>query len=87
MVAHAGSANERREYLIDLREREKIEISDATFEFASSLDFDLVRRYAVFTDGNIQQGGKVYIPVAVGMNPAKNTIKLTLVSSNISMLL
>lgn len=87
LLAHAGSANERREYLIDLREREKIEISDATFEFASSIDFDLVRRYAVFTDGNIKQGGKVYIPVAVGMNPAKNTIKLTLVSSNISMLL
>lgn len=66
---------------IDLEQREKIEIEAAQFEryYQSSHYFDLALNYAVITDGS-----KVFIPVAVGMNPRMNTLKLTLVSTNVT---
>lgn len=65
---------------IDTANREKIEIDAAHFEIYYHTDyFNLATSYAVVTDGN-----KVLIPVAVGMNPRMNTIKLTLVSTNVT---
>ena len=65
---------------IDTENREKIEINAAQFErYYADTYFDFVTSYAVVTDGS-----KVFIPVAVGMNPRMNTLKLTLVSTNVT---
>lgn len=65
---------------VDTGERELIEIDTAQFErYNLGYIFDLVSSYAVVTDGS-----KVFIPVAVGMNPRMNTLKLTLVSTNVT---
>ena len=65
---------------IDTQDREKIQIEAAQFEtYYWSGYFNLATAYAVVTDGE-----KVYIPVAVGMNPRMNTLKLTLVSTNVT---
>lgn len=67
---------------IDLQEREMIEIESAQFnryDGAGSDKFDLVTRPVSIVDGS-----KVFIPVAVGMNPRMNTLKLTLVSTNVT---
>lgn len=66
---------------IDTQNREKITIEAAKFERYYSLNhyFDMVSEYVVVKDGS-----KVYIPVAVGMNPRMNTVKLVLVSTNVT---
>lgn len=68
---------------IDKQNREKIEISEATFEQVidqwSGARFYIVAQYCVIVDGS-----KVYVPVAVGMNPRMNTIKLILVTTNVT---
>lgn len=65
---------------IDLQEREMIEIESAQFNLYNGVGyrFDLVTHPVVIVDGS-----KVFIPVAVGMNPRMNTLKLTLVSTNV----
>jgi hypothetical protein len=80
MMLPANSFCNSKEF-IDLEQREKIEIEAAQFEryYQSSHYFDLALNYAVITDGS-----KVFIPVAVGMNPRMNTLKLTLVSTNVT---
>lgn len=81
MMLPANSFCNAKTY-IDTGAREKIEINDAKFEryfWGGSYYWDFVTSYAVVTDGN-----KVYIPVAVGMNPRMNTLKLTLVSTNVT---
>ena len=65
---------------IDTANREKIEIDAAKFEVFSNA-YDFVSTYVVVKDGS-----KVFIPVAVGMNPRMNTIKLILVSTNVTKL-
>jgi hypothetical protein len=66
---------------IDMGQREMIELSDVEFErfYYSSYYFDPVTLYSVVLDGD-----KVYIPVAVGMNPRMNTMRLRLISSNVT---
>ena len=67
---------------IDTQNREQIEIEAAKFQRYNTSGvqlFDLVTSYAVIKDGT-----KVYIPVAVGMNPRMNTLKLRLVSTNVT---
>jgi hypothetical protein len=68
---------------IDKQNREKIEISEATFERVidqwSGARFYIAAQYCVVVDGS-----KVYVPVAVGMNPRMNTIKLILVTTNVT---
>lgn len=65
---------------IDMGEREKIEIEAAKSERLYYYGYYwLAGQYAVITDGD-----KVYIPVAVGMNPRMNSIRLTLVSTNVT---
>lgn len=64
---------------IDMGEREKIEIEAAKSErLYYGHYYWLATQYAIVTSGN-----KVYIPVAVGMNPRMNTLRLTLVSTNV----
>lgn len=60
---------------IDTQEREKLEIDGVKFE-RNPVDF--LANYIVVKDGE-----KVYLPVAVGMNPRMNKMKLTLVSTNV----
>ena len=65
---------------IDVDDREMIQIDAAEYELLYHQGyFDLVTSYAVVTDGD-----KVFIPVAVGMNPRMNTVRLTLVSTNVT---
>lgn len=65
---------------IDMGEREKIEIEAAKSErLYYGYYYWLATQYAIVTDGS-----KVYIPVAVGMNPRMNSIRLTLVSTNVT---
>ncbi|MBR3856818.1 MAG: hypothetical protein IKM68_02405 [Bacteroidaceae bacterium] len=65
---------------IDVDDREMIQIEAAEYELLYHQGyFDLVTSYAVVTDGD-----KVFIPVAVGMNPRMNTVRLTLVSTNVT---
>ncbi len=69
-------------YMIDTENRRMIEMDAAQFNRyyeGHSLYWDLATSYAVITDGN-----DVYVPVAVGMNPRMNTLKLTLVSTNVT---
>ena len=61
---------------IDISDREMIEIENAKFERYGN--YDIVTRPCVVIDGT-----KVFVPVAVGMNPRMNTVKLTLVSTNV----
>ena len=75
----ANSFNDNKGY-IDRESREQIEINAAQYKIYNiGGEFDLVNRYAVVIDGN-----KVFVPVAVGMNPRMNTLKLTLVSTNVT---
>ena len=67
---------------IDTGTRKKIEIDSAQFERYSAGGYnywDFQTSYAIIIDGN-----DVYIPVAVGMNPRMNTLRLTLVSTNVT---
>lgn len=67
---------------IDTQNREKIEIGAVKFERYNPTGiqmFDFVSGYVVVKDE-----AKVYIPVAVGMNPRMNTVKLRLVSTNVT---
>lgn len=66
---------------IDMQERKMIEIDDAQFERYSGINgyFDFVTRLVTVVDGT-----EVYIPVSVGMNPRMNTLKLILVSTNVT---
>ena len=66
---------------IDKKNRKQLEISAATYEEYHSRygNYDLVCWYCPITDG-----GNVYLPVAVGMNPRMNTIKLRLVTTNVT---
>lgn len=65
---------------MDMADREKIELESVKSERYQVPGgfYWLAGQYAVITDGS-----KVYIPVAVGMNPRMNTLKLTLVSTNV----
>lgn len=64
---------------IDKKNREKIEINAAKFEtYYSGGYFELVSSYCVIKDGD-----KVYIPVAVGLNPRMNSVKLRLITTNV----
>lgn len=65
---------------IDTQEREKLEIDGVKFERLTFYPYqdDFVANYLVVKDGE-----KVYLPVAVGMNPRMNTLRLTLVSTNV----
>lgn len=65
---------------IDTQEREKLEIDGVTFERITFYPYqaDFLANYIVVKDGE-----KVYLPVAVGMNPRMNQMKLTLVSTNV----
>ena len=75
----ANSFNDNKGY-IDRESRVQIEINAAQYKIYNiGGEFDLVNRYAVVIDGN-----KVFVPVAVGMNPRMNTLKLTLVSTNVT---
>lgn len=79
MMLPANSFCNSKNY-IDAEQREKIEIESARFQrYEEGIRYyDLATSYAVITDGS-----KVFIPVAVGMNPRMNTLKLTLVSTNV----
>lgn len=68
-------------YYIDTENRKKIVIGAAKFQTyeGRSFFYDMVTSYALIYDGN-----DVYIPVAIGMNPRNSTVKLTLVSTNVS---
>ena len=48
-------------------------------EYVDTYPFNLIGNYCVIVDGS-----KVYVPVAVGMNPRMNTIKLILVTTNVT---
>ena len=63
---------------IDTQNREKIEIEAAKFVRYDNA-FDIVTSYLVVKDGS-----KVYVPVAVGMNPRMNTVNLRLISTNVT---
>ena len=65
----------------DTCDREQIEIDSAQFErYEIGVDvLDFATSYLVVTDGS-----KVFIPVAVGMNPKMNTLYLRLVSTNVT---
>lgn len=65
---------------IDTQEREKLEIDGVKFERRTFYLYqaDFLANYIVVKDGE-----KVYLPVAVGMNPRMNKLKLTLVSTNV----
>lgn len=66
---------------IDTENREKIEIDAAKcvpYTWAGSR-YDFASGYIVVKDGS-----KIFLPVAVGMNPRMNTVKLTLVSTNVT---
>lgn len=80
MMLPANSFCNSKEF-IDLEQREKIEIEAAQFErYTQGIkNFDFALNYIVVKDGQ-----KVFIPVAVGMNPRMNTLKLTLVSTNVT---
>ena len=80
MMLPANSFCNSKEF-IDLEQREKIEIEAAQFErYTQGIKkFDFALNYIVVKDGQ-----KVFIPVAVGMNPRMNTLKLTLVSTNVT---
>lgn len=80
MMLPANSFCNSKEF-IDLEQREKIEIEAAQFERyeQGTKNFDFALNYIVVKDGQ-----KVFIPVAVGMNPRMNTLKLTLVSTNVT---
>ena len=80
MMLPANSFCNSKEF-IDLEQREKIEIEAAQFErYTQGIkNFDFALNYIVVKDGS-----KVFIPVAVGMNPRMNTLKLTLVSTNVT---
>lgn len=65
---------------IDKQNREKIEMDAVKFEqYFDTQYFNLIGNYCVVLDGS-----KVYVPVAVGMNPRMNTIKLILVTTNVT---
>lgn len=65
---------------IDMGQREMIEIDSAEFErYYSIYYFDMITSYSIVLDGD-----KVYIPVAVGMNPRMNTMRLRLISTNVT---
>lgn len=65
---------------IDTADREMIEIEAAQFKQYFYLQyFDMVTQYAVVKDGS-----KVYIPVAIGMDPRNDTVKLRLISTNVT---
>ena len=66
---------------IDSGIRKRIDIDAATFtRYRPGIDyFDFVDDYVVVKDGQ-----DVFLPVAVGMNPRMNTIKLRLVSTNVT---
>ena len=66
---------------IDTVARKKIEIEAAKSEplYWGGYDYYLAAQYAVVKDGY-----KVFIPVAVGMNPRMSTLRLTLVSTNVN---
>ena len=68
------------EYM-DGQDRDMIEINAAQFEryTVTAGTFDLPTQYAVIKDGT-----KVYIPVAVGMNPRLSTVRLRLISTNVT---
>ena len=80
MMLPANSFCNSKEF-IDMEQREKIEIEEAQFErYTQGIkNFDFALNYIVVMDGQ-----KVFIPVAVGMNPRMNTLKLTLVSTNVT---
>lgn len=80
MMLPANSFCNSKEF-IDMEQREKIEIEAAQFErYTQGIkNFDFALNYIVVKDGT-----KVFIPVAVGMNPRMNTLKLTLVSTNVT---
>lgn len=65
----------------DTGDREQIEIDSAQFDrYEIGVDvLDFATSYLVVTDGS-----KVFIPVAVGMNPKMNTLYLRLVSTNVT---
>lgn len=64
---------------IDKGNRKMIEINDAQWQvYYGDQDNDFTRRYMV-----VVSGSDVFIPVAVGMNPRMNTLKLRLVSTNV----
>lgn len=63
---------------IDTHNREKIEIEAARFERYDN-SFDFATSYLIVKDGT-----KVYVPVAVGMNPRMNTVNLRLISTNVT---
>ena len=65
---------------IDKQNREKIEMDAVKVEqYFDTQYFNLIGNYCVVLDGS-----KVYVPVAVGMNPRMNTIKLILVTTNVT---
>lgn len=66
---------------IDKKNRKQLEISAATYDVYHSGygNYDLVGWYCPITDG-----GNVYLPVAVGMNPRMSTIRLRLVTTNVT---
>ena len=66
---------------IDGHNREKIEINAAKFQRydVSNQLFDFAAYYVIVKDGT-----KVFVPVAVGMNPRMNTVSLKLISTNVT---
>ena len=67
---------------IDMQNRNLIELDAVQFTRYNGIGwdkFDIVSRPVV-----IVEGANVFIPVAVGMNPRMNTIKLKLVSTNVT---
>lgn len=65
---------------MDMQDREKIELEAVKSErYWWGGYYWLAGQYAVIIDGD-----KVYIPVAIGMNPRMNTIKLILVTTNVT---
>lgn len=65
---------------IDKQNREKIEMDAVKVEqYFDTQYFNLIGNYCVVLDGS-----KVYVPVAVGMNPRMNTIRLILVTTNVT---
>lgn len=68
---------------IDSQNREMIDIGAAKFEIYENypLLFDFVRYYVVVND---DENDKVYVPAAVGMNPRMNTLRLKLISTNVT---